>query len=236
MSFRLGTMLSHAAGDDGPEADAFADAASSPAPSQPSSARRSRASGVRFSNQHAMPSPSLSQSASRRTSALPRSPAPAPSTVVGSQPSDMAEAEAAAPPKSPIAEQNASTIAGSAASSRRTSKRYSTVPGGMVTLEPPRPAAAPVKMEPEEPQPRLIMTKMVLMNFKSYAGRVEVGPFHEVRSPHGPQNARLNPVYFISRLPRSLDRMDQESRTSSMRSSLFLDGEQRSFGMRKWST
>ena len=33
---------------------------------------------------------------------------------------------------------------------------------------------------------RLIMVKMVLENFKSYAGRVEIGPFHKVFSPSFP--------------------------------------------------
>jgi hypothetical protein len=28
--------------------------------------------------------------------------------------------------------------------------------------------------------PRLTINKMVLINFKSYAGRVEIGPFHKV--------------------------------------------------------
>lgn len=30
------------------------------------------------------------------------------------------------------------------------------------------------------PAPRLVIDKMVLKNFKSYAGRVEIGPFHKV--------------------------------------------------------
>ena len=32
----------------------------------------------------------------------------------------------------------------------------------------------------DEKRPRLAIKKMVLENFKSYAGRVEVGPFHKV--------------------------------------------------------
>eukprot|EP00833_Pecoramyces_ruminatium_P018500 jgi/Orpsp1_1/1192532/evm.model.d7180000094042.1 len=31
----------------------------------------------------------------------------------------------------------------------------------------------------EEKKPRLVMTKMVLVNFKSYCGRIEIGPFHK---------------------------------------------------------
>lgn len=30
------------------------------------------------------------------------------------------------------------------------------------------------------PKPRLVITHLVLVNFKSYAGRQEVGPFHAV--------------------------------------------------------
>lgn len=43
---------------------------------------------------------------------------------------------------------------------------------------------SPVKPEPEEdkgPKPRLVIHKIVLVNFKSYAGRQEIGPFHKVR-------------------------------------------------------
>lgn len=43
---------------------------------------------------------------------------------------------------------------------------------------------SPMKPEPEEskgPKPRLVIHKIVLVNFKSYAGRGEIGPFHKVR-------------------------------------------------------
>ncbi len=33
------------------------------------------------------------------------------------------------------------------------------------------------------PQRRLIITEMVLENFKSYAGEQRVGPFHKVATP-----------------------------------------------------
>jgi structural maintenance of chromosome 4 len=42
---------------------------------------------------------------------------------------------------------------------------------------------SPVKPEPEAdkgPKPRLVIHKIVLVNFKSYAGRQEIGPFHKV--------------------------------------------------------
>jgi hypothetical protein len=40
------------------------------------------------------------------------------------------------------------------------------------------PKFAEVKPDPDAP--RLVMSKMVLRNFKSYAGSIEIGPFHKV--------------------------------------------------------
>ena len=40
--------------------------------------------------------------------------------------------------------------------------------------------AAPVAAEPEGPKARLVIHKMVLVNFKSYAGGQDIGPFHKV--------------------------------------------------------
>ena len=41
---------------------------------------------------------------------------------------------------------------------------------------------APVIEEPQGPKSRLVIHKMALVNFKSYAGRQEIGPFHKVRA------------------------------------------------------
>lgn len=41
-----------------------------------------------------------------------------------------------------------------------------------------RAKAAPLAQEPAEAKPRMVITYLVLTNFKSYAGRQEVGPFH----------------------------------------------------------
>jgi structural maintenance of chromosome 4 len=38
----------------------------------------------------------------------------------------------------------------------------------------------PSQAEPEGPKTRLVIHKMALVNFKSYAGRQEIGPFHKV--------------------------------------------------------
>lgn len=48
------------------------------------------------------------------------------------------------------------------------------------TPKPAAPATALVN-EPQGPQARLVIHKMVLVDFKSYAGRQEIGPFHKVR-------------------------------------------------------
>lgn len=49
----------------------------------------------------------------------------------------------------------------------------------------PAPSALPKTMpeEPSGPKSRLVIHKMALINFKSYAGRQEIGPFHKVRYP-----------------------------------------------------
>lgn len=52
-------------------------------------------------------------------------------------------------------------------------------------LEPqpiPKPSSQPqaVDDEPQGPKPRLVIHKLALVNFKSYAGRQVIGPFHKV--------------------------------------------------------
>ncbi|WVQ75201.1 hypothetical protein IAR50_004812 [Cryptococcus sp. DSM 104548] len=42
-----------------------------------------------------------------------------------------------------------------------------------------QPSAAPPPPAPSGPKPRLTIHKLVLVNFKSYAGRQEIGPFHK---------------------------------------------------------
>ena len=47
----------------------------------------------------------------------------------------------------------------------------------------PIPSTSQIQLPPEEPQgpkSRLVIHKMALVNFKSYAGRQEIGPFHKV--------------------------------------------------------
>ncbi|KAI0066534.1 hypothetical protein BV25DRAFT_1849078 [Artomyces pyxidatus] len=44
---------------------------------------------------------------------------------------------------------------------------------------PPSPSKRLPPEEPQGPKPRLVIHKMALVNFKSYAGRQEIGPFHK---------------------------------------------------------
>ena len=48
------------------------------------------------------------------------------------------------------------------------------------TRIPPTQPPPPAPEEPEGPRPRLVIHKIALVNFKSYAGRQEIGPFHKV--------------------------------------------------------
>lgn len=80
-----------------------------------------------------------------------------------------------------------------------TSQRTVTPQSGTVPLQsstranlPSRTSQAKPLAEKTEKKPkkRLIIRKMVLVNFKSYAGRQEIGPFHKV-SPQPGMNMRL---------------------------------------------
>ncbi|KAI0673837.1 RecF/RecN/SMC protein [Trametes maxima] len=44
---------------------------------------------------------------------------------------------------------------------------------------PRQPSQSAIPEEPQGPKPRLVIHKMALVNFKSYAGRQEIGPFHK---------------------------------------------------------
>lgn len=47
----------------------------------------------------------------------------------------------------------------------------------------PRQSQPPLEPESTEPKSRIVITHLVMTNFKSYAGKQEVGPFHPVSSP-----------------------------------------------------
>lgn len=193
-------MLSHENGGADDDPDAFVDASSTPNSNSASASRRQtgtgagasssasrRSTAIRTSNVRfaAEESSSDAPRSARASLASPAVPQPA-SPVVGSASAMDLDDENTAEEPVVVIKQEKTTPA---ATPSRSSKRYSTTPGGMVTFaEEARLAATaaspsasvPTKQEPAEPTPRLIMTKMVLMNFKSYAGRIEIGPFHEV--------------------------------------------------------
>ena len=76
----------------------------------------------------------------------------------------------------------------------------------------------PVQLEdPQGPRPRLVIHKLVLVNFKSYAGCQEIGPFHRV----GCFQCCKIKLISCSLSQRSSDLMVRESRTLSMRYFLF---------------
>ena len=58
------------------------------------------------------------------------------------------------------------------------------------------------EQEQEVGRPRLVITDMVLENFKSYAGAQRVGPFHKVRPPH-PNPPPAPPPLTPPRRPQS---------------------------------
>lgn len=69
--------------------------------------------------------------------------------------------------------------------------------GPLLFNPPPMPTPSqmsqPAVEEPTGPKSRLVIHKMALVNFKSYAGRQEIGPFHKVCSA-----ASLNPDQHIN--------------------------------------
>jgi structural maintenance of chromosome 4 len=72
----------------------------------------------------------------------------------------------------------------------------------------------PVQLEDlQGPRPRLVIHKLVLVNFKSYAGCQEIGPFHRV----GCFQCCKIKLISCSLSQRSSDLMVRESRTLSMR-------------------
>lgn len=61
----------------------------------------------------------------------------------------------------------------------------------------------------QEKRPRLVISKMVLHNFKSYAGTVEIGPFHKVL--HSCCIVGHISTLLVSHSHPLLDQMDQEN-------------------------
>jgi structural maintenance of chromosome 4 len=98
-----------------------------------------------------------------------------------------------------------------------------------LTISQPRIQAVPE--EPKGPISRLVIHKLVLINFKSYAGRQEIGPFHKVCAIVDLFNLlALNSSVYRSRSPPSLDLTGLASLTLLTLYSLFLATAHRKCG------
>jgi structural maintenance of chromosome 4 len=88
-------------------------------------------------------------------------------------------------------------------------------------LEPivrPQTQSQPPPMEEVKgPKTRLVIHKMVLVNFKSYAGRQEIGPFHKVRLSTFAFGVVILILFVASHSRQSLVPMAQASQTRSTR-------------------
>lgn len=107
------------------------------------------------------------------------------SQLLTPQPSQSPEPEPANVPGTPLADITESAINEQTSAPAPQSKLVEKVNAQHTVLEKPmdivvrkRAAALPVSQEPDVPKQRTVITWLVLTNFKSYAGRQEVGPFH----------------------------------------------------------
>lgn len=90
-----------------------------------------------------------------------------------------------------------------------------------VSLLEPQPISKPssqpqvVEEEPEGPNPRLVIHKLALVNFKSYAGRQVIGPFHKVCTICGFPSTLFTmiAVFFRDRGPEWLWEVEHDRRT-----------------------
>lgn len=130
---------------------------------------------------------SVANSRKSRTSATPtpeRSSLPTPSPSASPEASSRSHRDAA----SPLADITSSAVNKTPSPEKRAeeSKSQISIINPMSTkLEKPmdimiksRSLAMPTIEEPKGPRPRMVITHLVLTNFKSYAGRQVVGPFH----------------------------------------------------------
>lgn len=91
-------------------------------------------------------------------------------TVAPSSPQQPASSDMLAPPSNTFANSSRQSSPNANAFTKRNS---------IASSETGATAAAAVKEPTIELTPRLVIEKMVLVNFKSYAGRQEIGPFHK---------------------------------------------------------
>lgn len=114
-----------------------------------------------------------------------RTPSPTPSgrpTPAVAPPPEQSQSEATpTTPIKPLEEMVTSSMAGGDAVTPRPTSSYSNSSQNPPVIVKSRANALFQQQQLEQeqgPKPRLVITHLVLMNFKSYAGRQEVGPFH----------------------------------------------------------
>ena len=85
-------------------------------------------------------------------------------------------------------------------------------------LEPrarPQTLSQPPPVEEDQgPKSRLVIHKMVLINFKSYAGRQEIGPFHKVRLVDFTLNYPFSYVLLVDRWSKRLGKIKHDRCTT----------------------
>jgi structural maintenance of chromosome 4 len=119
----------------------------------------------------------------RKSRAAPKTRAP--HVIEDSDESDDAEGMSVGPPAKEIV-QNAQDVDTATASGANASGGRLEEEEDEKSLFDPPPMPAPSSLpqtiveEPAGPKSRLVIHKMALINFKSYAGRQEIGPFHKV--------------------------------------------------------
>ena len=83
-------------------------------------------------------------------------------------------------PKKHVPPATSSTLAPGADEDEDEKSLLDAIPPPLSQSQPRSQSQVPQPEEPKGPQARLTIHKMVLVNFKSYAGRQEIGPFHKV--------------------------------------------------------
>lgn len=120
-----------------------------------------------------------------RKSRVSATPAPEQSLLPTPEPSESPEPERRIRRESPLADITESAVNQTPKPAEEPKSQISPVNPMSTTLEKPmdivlksRSLVQPIVEEPTGPKPRMVITHLVLTNFKSYAGRQVVGPFH----------------------------------------------------------
>lgn len=145
--------------------------------------------------------------------------------VVAAEPEHVSDAVESELPPVPEVEKGEEEPTPGPADKEPSDKPMSEMEEEHTLLDPPNvpPRNQPAPSQPEEPkgpQARLVIHKMALINFKSYAGRQEIGPFHKVlQHLYNPNDfLNLNSLFLRSSAPTG-----PESRTPSTPCCSYLD-------------